>query len=124
MKGHEGNPSLPLAPSFRNALLIGLRRFLQIIQNLFGVAVGLYFFEDVLNFAVRAENERGACDPEHFLAVHVLFLQNPIGNGRFSFGVGQEGERQAFLIGEFSLGAGGIWGDAKQHGAGLLNLFI
>ena len=88
------------------------------------MGVGLYLFEDVLDLAVGADDERGAGNAHHLLAIHVLFLQNAEGDGDFFVGIGQQGERQGFLVGEFSLCRGLIRGYAKQHGAGLLNLFI
>ena len=96
----------------------------QVCQNLFGVDGGLYLFEDMLDFAIRADDERGSGDTHDFLAVHVLFLQNSEGDGDFFVGIGQQGERQGLFISEFSLRRGLIRGYAKQHGAGLLNLFI
>jgi hypothetical protein len=101
-----------------------LGRFFQILQHFFGVAVGLDLFEDVLDFSLRANDEGCAGDAHHFFAVHVLFLQNTIGYGDLLFGIGQQGKRQFLLVGEFFLGRRSIRGYAKQHGAGLLNLFI
>jgi len=88
------------------------------------VDVWLYLFEDVLDLAVGADYERGSGDAHHLFAVHVLFLQNAEGDGDFFVGIGQQGERQGFFVSEFFLRRGLIWGYAKQHGAGLLNLFI
>jgi hypothetical protein len=105
-------------------VLSRLRRLFHVRQNLFGVDVGRYFFEDVLDFAVRADYERGASNAHHFLAIHILFLKNTEGDGDFFVGIGQQGERQGFFVSEFFLRRGLIRGYAKQHGAGLLNLFI
>ena len=88
------------------------------------MGVGLYLFEDVLDLAVGADDERGSGDTHHLLAVHVLFLQNAEGDGGFFIGIGQESEGQGLFVSEFSLRRGLIRGYAKQHGAGLLNLFI
>ena len=88
------------------------------------MAVRLDFLKDMRDFAVLADDEGGSGDAHDFLPVHVFFLQNAVSDGNFPVCVGQQSERQLFLIGELSLGAGSIWGDAKQHGAGLLNLFI
>ena len=49
---------------------------------------GLYLFEDVLDLAVGADDERGTGDAHHLLAVHVLFLQDTEGDGDFFFGIG------------------------------------
>jgi len=88
------------------------------------VDVGLYLFEDVLDLTVGADDEGGTGDAHHLLAVHVLFLQDAEGDGDFFFGIGQQSERQGFLVSEFFLRRGLIRGYAKQHGTGLLNLFI
>ena len=88
------------------------------------MAIGLYLFEDMLDFTAPSDNERGAGDAHDLLAVHVLFLQNAKGLRDLPVNVGEQGERQTLLIGKFSLPIGGVGGDAKQHGAGLLNLFI
>ena len=85
---------------------------------------GLYLFEDVLDLAVRADDERCAGDAHDFLAVHVLFLQNAEGDSDFFIGIGQQSERQGLFVSELFLRRRLIRGYAKQHGAGLLNLSI
>ena len=88
------------------------------------MAIGLYFLEDMLDFSVWADDEGGPGDAHDLLAIHILLLQNAVGNAHFLVGVGQESEGERFFVSEFSLRAGSIWGDAKQHGARLLNLSI
>ena len=86
--------------------------------------IGLHFLKNVLDLAVWTDDERCPGDARYLLAVHVLFYQNAVGNGDFLVGVGQQGKGQALLVGKFSLCRRGIRRYAKQHGAGLLNLFI
>ena len=84
----------------------------------------LDLFENVLDLSVWTDEERGPGDAHHLLAVHVLLDQHTVSDGYLFLGIGQQGERQALLVGEFFLRRRGIRGDAKQHGACLLNLFI
>ena len=88
------------------------------------MAVRLYFFEDVLDLALRADYKRGPGYAHYFLAVHVLFFHHAEGIGDLLFGVGEQGEGQILLFLKFLLRFWGIGGYAKQHGARLLNLFI
>lgn len=67
------------------------------------MAIGLDLFEDVLDLAIGADDESRASNSHDLLAVHILFLQNPVGDGYLLVRIGQEGERQAFLVGEFPL---------------------
>jgi hypothetical protein len=84
----------------------------------------LDILENVLNFAVRANDKRGPRHPHHFPAIHVLFLYDPEGLSDVFVGVGQQGEGKVELIGKIPLRLGSIGRNAKQHGAGFLNLFI
>ena len=84
----------------------------------------LHFRENVLDLAIRADDERGAGNSHDLLPVHVFFLQDAIGDRHLLVDVGQQGERQALFFCEFFLGRGLIRGYPKQHGARLLNLSI
>jgi hypothetical protein len=53
------------------------------------VALGLYFGKDVLNFAIRADNESGAGDTHYFLAIHIFLLNNAVGLGDFFVGISE-----------------------------------
>ena len=88
------------------------------------MAVGLYLFKNMLDLAVGADDERCSGDAFYFLSIHYLLFHNIVANRDFPVCVRQQGEGQAFLVGKLSLRIGGIRGDAKQRGAGLLNLFI
>lgn len=82
------------------------------------------FWKDVLDFAIWTDDKCGAGDAHHFPAVHILFLYNAELLGDLLIGIGQEGKRQLELVLKFLLGSGSIGGDAKQHDAGFLNLFV
>jgi len=97
---------------------------LQVGQHFFRVAFGLYFVEDVLDFAVRTDNKSGPHHAHHFLSVHVLFLVHVKGPANFLIGIGQQRERQFVLLLKFLLRAWSIRRDAQQHGAGILHLSI
>jgi hypothetical protein len=88
------------------------------------VAFWLDFWEDVLDFAVRANDKCGPGNAHHFPAVHILFLYNAELLGDLLIGIGEEGKWQLELVLKFLLGFGRVGGDAKQHDAGFLNLFI
>jgi len=88
------------------------------------MGIGLYLLEDVLDFAIRADYERGPGYSHHLLAVHVLFFHHAEGVRDLLFSVGEQGEGQILLLLKFLLRFWGIGGYAKQHGARLLNLFI
>src|SRR5271155_5039824 len=45
-------------------------------KNLFGVPLRLYFWKDLQQLAVGTDEKRGPLDPNHFLAVYILFLEN------------------------------------------------
>ena len=88
------------------------------------MGVGLYLFKNMLDLAVGADDERCSGDAFYFLSIHYLLFHNIVANRDFPVCVRQQGEGQAFLVGKLSLRIGSIRGDAKQRGAGLLNLFI
>jgi hypothetical protein len=99
-------------------------RLFQVCKHFFGVAFGLDLFENVLDFAVWGDDERGPSNTPDFFPVHVLFFHHTEGFGNFLVGIGEEGEGQMLLFFKFLLGFGRIGGDAEQHDAGLLNLRI
>jgi hypothetical protein len=88
------------------------------------VPVRLYFGEDVLDFAVGTDHESGAGDAHDFFPVHIFFLDYAEGFRNFLICVGEEGKREIEFILKFLLCFRRVGGDAKQHGAGFLNLFI
>ena len=115
-------------PNTRIALLIRLGcafgGFFQVGKDFDGVAFGFYFGEDVLDFAVRSDDEGGAGDTHHFFAVHIFLLEDAVGFGDFLVGVGEQGKGKLELILKFLLRFGCVGGDSEKHGAGLLNLSV
>src|SRR5450755_5044292 len=99
-------------------------RLFQVGQDFFGVSFGFHFFEDVLDFAVGADDKGGPGYAPDFLAVHILFLHHAEGFGDFLVGVGEQGEGECEFVLEFLLRFGRVGGDAEQHGAGLLHLLV
>ena len=53
-----------------------LPRCFEVVEDLLGVAFGFYLGENVLDFSVGPDDEGGADDAHHFLAVHIFFLEN------------------------------------------------
>lgn len=83
------------------------------------MAVGFYVFENVGDFAVGADQERGSGNSHHFLAVHVLFFHYAeLVNDGLVF-IGEEGVRKFVLVFEFLLGGGSVGGDAEYGDSGL-----
>jgi hypothetical protein len=77
------------------------------------VTFRLHLREDVLNLAIRTDDERGPDDAHDFFAVHVLFLQHAEGVGDFLVGIGQQREGKLELLLKLLLGFGRIGLDAK-----------
>lgn len=117
---HRGTESASRSPHLRPAL----RRFFEVRQHFFRMPIGLHVLENVLDLSLWADNEGSPRHAPDFLAVHVLIFHDPKGLCNFLVGIGQQRERQVFLILELLLRLRSIWGDAKQHGTGFLNLFI
>lgn len=88
------------------------------------MAFGLYFGEDVLDFAVGSDNERGAGNTHHFPAVHIFFLHDAVGFGDFLVGICEQGKWEFELFLEFLLRFGGVGRNPEEDSAGLLNLLV
>ena len=88
------------------------------------MAFGLDLGENVLDFSIGTDDERRARDAHDFLAVHVFFLNYAKLFGDFFVGIGKQGKGKMEFVLKFFLRFGGVGRDAKQHGAGFLNLFI
>src|SRR5260370_9860723 len=75
----------------RQAILGRLRHalssLLQICQHFLGMALGLHFGENLLDPAVRPDDECSAGDSHHFLAIHVLLLHHSETLANFLFDV-------------------------------------
>src|ERR1017187_1652210 len=67
------------------------------------VTPGLYLVVNLLDRAVRADDEGSALDAHHLLAVHVLLFIDAVGFGGDPVLVRQQGERQIVLLFEFRL---------------------
>jgi hypothetical protein len=87
------------------------------------VAFGFDFGEDFDEGLVGADEERRPLDADDFLAVHVLFLENPKLFADFFVYICKEWIRQVVLGLEFGLGFGRVAGDAEDDGSGVLELF-
>jgi len=88
------------------------------------VPIRLHILENVLNLPIRVDHKRRPGDSHDFLAVHVLFFEHPERPGDLLVGICQQRKGKLFLLLKFLLRFWRIWGDAKQHGAGFLNLSI
>ena len=88
------------------------------------MAVWLHIFEDMLDLAIGPDHESSPGHSHDLPAVHVLFFHHTEGIGDLLFGVGKQGKGQILLFLKFLLRFCSIRGYAKQHDAGLLNLFI
>ncbi len=93
-------------------------------QHFLSMAFGLDLLEDVLNLSVGADHECGPGDAHHFSPIHVLLAQDAEGDGDLLVGIGQQREGKIVLLRKFFLRTGRVGRDAKQRGAGFLNLFI
>ncbi len=92
-------------------------------ENLFGVAFWFYFFEDVDEVLVRADEVGGALYAFDELAVHVLWLDEVVAVDELHVGVGEEVVGKVVLVFEFLLVFDGVAGDAEDDDALLLELF-
>jgi hypothetical protein len=88
------------------------------------MAFGFYFGKDVLDFAVGADYECRPGDTHHFLPIHVFFLDDAIGFSDFLVGICQQGKGQLEFVLKFLLCFGSVRRDAKEDGAGFLNLLV
>src|SRR5437764_3642132 len=69
-------------------LCCALLCFSQVLEHLVGVAFGLHFAKDVLDLAIRADDERRSRHTHHFLAVHILFLDDAVSVANVLIGIG------------------------------------
>ena len=102
--------SVQVANSLSEVCTLGRR--LQVGQHFFCVAVGLYLFVNMLNFAGGADHKCHAGDSYVLFAVHALFLDHAKGFADFLIDIGQKRIGQAELRFEFLLFFAGIGGDA------------
>jgi hypothetical protein len=106
------------------AAVLFLRVSFEDGEDLFGVAFGFDFVEDVdeaLAFSfIRADEIGGAFDAFDELAVHVLGLDEVVAVDELHVGVGQEVVGQVVLVLELLLVLDGVAGDAEDDDALLL----
>ncbi len=91
-------------------------------EDLFGVAFGFYFFEDVDEALVGADEVGGAFYAFDQLAVHVFWLDEVVAVDEDHVGVGEEIVGKVVFVFEFLLVFDGVAGDAEDDDAGLLEL--
>jgi hypothetical protein len=88
------------------------------------VTLCFHFGEDVLDLAIRANDECGPGDAHYLLPIQVLFLQNAEGIGDYLVGVGEQAERKVVLVLKFLLRLRRVGRDPENYRTGLLNLLI
>src|ERR1700728_4753410 len=110
--------------SFADTLSSAFRRTLQISEYFFGVALGLHFVEDVFDIPIRPNDKRGPGHAHHFLAVHVLLLDDAVRIGNFLVGITQERKWQVEFIFKFLECFGFIGRNPKNHRATLFSFFM
>ena len=91
-------------------------------EDLFGMAFGLYFFEDVQEPLVGTNEVSGAFHAFDQLAVHVLGLDEVVAIDENHVRIGEEIVRKVVLVFELLLIFDGIAGDPENNDARLLEL--
>src|SRR5277367_3748522 len=97
-------------------------KFFDSGKNLFGVSLRLYFGKDLQQLAVGTDEKGGPLNPNHFLAVHILFLENIKLFADYFVYICKEGVRQVVLLFEFLLRLGRVARDTQNDGSSLLYL--
>jgi len=88
------------------------------------VAFGIHFFEDVLDLAVRADQECGPGDSHDLLPVHVFFFHYAILATNLLVAVGKQSVGQAVFFLKLLLLLRRIGGDSQDDCGGLLNFLV
>src|SRR5271154_3423988 len=83
----------------------------------------LYFGENLQQFLIRTDEKSSPLNPNHFLAVHILLLENVKLFADYFVYICKEGVGQVVLLLEFLLRLGGVARDTQNNGPGLLYLF-
>src|SRR6202044_1651328 len=91
-------------------------------KNLFGVPLRLYLGKDFEQLLIGPDEECGPLNAYHFLAVHVLFLENVKLFADYFVYICKERIRQVVLVFEFLLRLGCVARDAQNDSTGLLYL--
>ena len=93
-------------------------RTLHIPQHFFGVPVRFHVLENVRDLSVRPDQECGTGDTQHFLAVHVLFLDHAELVGDCLVLISQQRIGQLVLVLELLLGGRCIGRDSEYGDSG------
>jgi hypothetical protein len=88
------------------------------------MAVGLHVLEDFGDLAFTIDNERGARDPFHLLAVHVLFLDHAESFADLFVGVGEQVVRKLVFFFKFLLRSWSVGGNPQNGESGFLQFCI
>src|SRR5271154_2867866 len=91
-------------------------------KHLFSVPFRLYFGEDLQQLPIRTDEEGSPLNPNHFLAVHILFLENVKLFANYFVYICKEGIGQVVLLFEFLLCLRRVARDTQNNGSGLLYL--
>ena len=91
-------------------------------EHLFSVSLGLYFGKDSQQFLIRSDEECSSFDPHHFLAIHILFLENIKLFANYFVYICKEGIGQVVFLFEFLLRLGRVARYTQNDGSGVLYL--
>jgi hypothetical protein len=91
-------------------------------KNLFGVPLRLDLGKDFQQLLIGTDEECGPLNANHFLAVHILLLENIKLFADYFVYISKEGIRQVVLLFEFLLRLWGVARDTEDDGASLLYL--
>src|ERR1700733_9545759 len=91
-------------------------------ENFFGVSLRLYFGKDLQQLLIGTDEEGGPLNPDHFLAIHVLLLENVKLFADYFVYICKEGVGQVVFLLEFLLRLGRVARDTQNDGPGLLYL--
>src|SRR5271168_4016754 len=91
-------------------------------QNFLRVPLRLHFGEYLEQLPIRTDEKCGPLNANHFLAIHILFLQNVKLFADYFVYICKECVRQVVLLFEFLLCLGRVARYTQNDGAGLLYL--
>jgi hypothetical protein len=91
-------------------------------KNLFSVSFRLYLGKNLQQLLIGTDEKCGPLNPNHFFAIHILFLENIKLFTNYFVYICKEGVRQAVLFFEFLLRLGRVARDTKNDGSSLLYL--
>jgi hypothetical protein len=97
-------------------------RRLHCRQNLLCMPFRLHFGEDLCDFAVLIDQERGPLDSDRLLAVHILLFEDAERFTHFFVFIGEERVRKAIFIFEVLEGFDRVFRNAQHDRAGTLQL--